>query len=417
MSDAVSDLERKERATTSEGCSHETSCKSQKKRRSRSEGTEITSDTDSPDGSQDTSFASPKKKSDAESEADTTSDTDSPDSVKRCKRVHFETETSLSRTDSESPVFLKNIPKYTSKWSEEVLPCLRIQVVQQFPDMHDVFLEGCLHFIDDPQKRAEIMPDLFVSKNEDEQTVIGCFKHVLQHIFTLHCDDLSNVELDDLREMESVLTSPHWIDNFAERSPNKQYCRKVLEDLARKLKLFVWQLMHMVRKSQNQGKEITKGMYQELFVLFAKTFNLHILSGSNVEKYTMGIGDDNRFVAVPDAVICHPNTDKDNICAVVEVKKYCQHVGQILCAQPHSLFGEKGNFGIVVQGTKVMISSFKADSFYYQNLKNGFLMEKGATITFSKECNILRKEGRTDCIQTFLHFKKLMEFLSKKSFS
>lgn len=30
-----------------------------------------------------------------------------------------------------------------------------------------------------------------------------------------------------------------------------------------------------------------------------------------------------------------------------------QHVGQILCAQPHSLFGEKGNFGIVVQGTKV----------------------------------------------------------------
>lgn len=224
MSDAVSDLERKERATTSEGCSHETSCKSQKKKRSRSEGTDITSDTDSPDGSQDSSFASPKKKSDAET--DTTSDTYSPDSVKRCKRVHFETETSLSRMDSESPVFLKNIPKYTSKWSEEVLPCLRIQVVQQFPDMHDVFLEGCLHFIDDPQKRAEIMPDLFVSKNEDEQTVIGCFKHVLQHIFTLHCDDLSNVELDDLREMESVLTSPHWIDNFAERSPNKQYCRK-----------------------------------------------------------------------------------------------------------------------------------------------------------------------------------------------
>lgn len=52
---------------------------------------------------------------------------------------------------------------------------------------------------------------------------------------------------------------------------------RVLEDLARTLKLFVWQLMHMVRKSQNQGKEITEGMYQELFVLFAKTFNLHIL--------------------------------------------------------------------------------------------------------------------------------------------
>lgn len=416
----MSDRERTERETTSEGCSHEISfCESPKKKRSRSEGTNITSDTDS------------------------------PDSGKRCKRVHFETETSLSHTDSESPVFLKNIPKYTSKWSEEVLPCLRIQVVQIFPDMHDVFLEGCLHFIDDPQKRAEIMPDLFVSKDENEQMVIECFKHVLQHIFTLHCDDLSNVKLDDLREMESVLTSPHWIDNFAERSPNKNYCRRVLEDLARKLKLFVWQLMHMVRKSQNPGKEITEGMYQELFVLFAKTFNLHILSGSNVEKYTMGIGDDRRFVAAPDAVICHPSTDEDIICAVVEVKKYVldegysnqnvhsirkcerkisnphhigsdlqgQHVGQILCALPHSLFGERGSFGIVVQGTKVTISSFKADSFYCQNLQNGFLMKKGATITFSKEYNILRKEGRTDCIQTFLHFKKLMEFLSKKSFS
>lgn len=195
----MSDRERTERETTSEGCSHEISfCESPKKKRSRSEGTDITSDTNS------------------------------PDSGKRCKRVHFETETetSLSHTDSESPVFLKNIPKYTSKWSEEVLPCLRIQVVQIFPDMHDVFLEGCLHFIDDPQKRAEIMPDLFVSKDENEQMVIECFKHVLQHIFTLHCDDLSNVKLDDLREMESVLTSPHWIDNFAERSPNKNYCRR-----------------------------------------------------------------------------------------------------------------------------------------------------------------------------------------------
>lgn len=93
-----------------------------------------------------------------------------------------------------------------------------------------------------------------------------------------------------------------------------------------------------------------------------------------------------------------------------------QHVGQILCALPYSLFGERGNFGILVQGTKVTISSFKADNSYYKNLQNGFLMKKGATITFSKECNILRKEGRIECIQTFLHLKKLLEFLSKKSF-
>uniref|UniRef100_K1Q9K0 Uncharacterized protein n=1 Tax=Magallana gigas TaxID=29159 RepID=K1Q9K0_MAGGI len=214
MSDA-SDLERKERATTSEGCSHETSCKSLKKKRSRSEGTDITSDTDSPDGSQDTSFASPKKKSDAESEADTTSDTDSPDSVKRCKRVHFETETSLSRMDSESPMTHKNVPK-----SCQTCLCQRMKT-----------------------------------------------------------------------------------------------SKRVLEDLARKLKLFVWQLMHMTLKCHTTPKKACDFCAVEVFTQG---------SGSNVEKYTIGIGDDNRFVAVPDAVICHPNTDEDNICAVVEIN-LCDH--------------------------------------------------------------------------------------------
>lgn len=46
--------------------------------------------------------------------------------------------------------------------------------------------------------------------------VIECFKYVLEYIFILYCDDFLNVELDDLREMESVLISFYWIDNFVE---------------------------------------------------------------------------------------------------------------------------------------------------------------------------------------------------------
>lgn len=36
-----------------------------------------------------------------------------------------------------------------------------------------------------------------------------------------------------------------------------------------------------------------------------------------------------------------------------------QHVGQILCALPLSLFGERGSFGIVVQGTKVSFQNLR----------------------------------------------------------
>lgn len=185
---------------------------------------EMTPEDCSPDTS---SCVSPqKKRNHSDTETDITSETDSPDSDRQCKRVHYDqSESSLSRTDSESPVFLKNIPKYTSKWTEEVLPCLRIQVAQDFPDMHNVFLQGCLHFIADPTKCAEIM-DLFVSKNDNEQMVIECFRHVMRNVFTLHCDDISNVKLDELGKMENMLTSREWIDNFAERSQNKKFCRR-----------------------------------------------------------------------------------------------------------------------------------------------------------------------------------------------
>lgn len=65
---------------------------------------------------------------------------------------------------------------------------------------------------------------------------------------------------------------------------------------------------------------------------------------------------------------------------------------------------------------QVTISVFKTDSSYYQKLCNGCLPKNEAAVTFSKQYNLLRKEGRTECIQTFLHLKKLLEYLTNKSF-
>lgn len=68
-------------------------------------------------------------------------------------------------------------------------------------------------------------------------------------------------------------------------------------------------------------QQYISGSVQHLphILIILALYDSFLRSGSNVEKYTMGIGDDNRFVAVPDAVICHPTTEEDNLCAVVEV--------------------------------------------------------------------------------------------------
>lgn len=119
--------------------------------------------------------------------------------------------------------------------------------------------------------------------------------------------------------MERALADPWWIKAFSDQFQNRKFCRRTLKDINRKLQQFVWQLIHMVRTHRGQeGEEVTEGMFQELFVLFAKSFGLHILSGGNVNQYSLVAGERGRFVAIPDAVICHPLTEEEQICAVVQ---------------------------------------------------------------------------------------------------
>lgn len=65
---------------------------------------------------------------------------------------------------------------------------------------------------------------------------------------------------------------------------------------------------------------------------------------------------------------------------------------------------------------QVTISTLEADDSYYRCLSSGYNLKTGATVTFSEQYNILQKEGRIDCIQTFLDMKKLLELICEKEF-
>ncbi|CAC5395369.1 unnamed protein product [Mytilus coruscus] len=188
-------------------------------------------------------------------------------------------------------------------------------------------------------------------------------------------------------------------------------------------------------KKGNTSQELSEGMFQEFFVTFARTFGLNIVSSPSVDKYSLTIGMKD-FVAIPDAIICHPTeTGDDKICAVIQVKgcsqdedndhtrnltnvpkgSYAQHIGsdlkgqhcgQFLCTLPYSVFGKNGMFGFIVT-----LTAFKADDGYYDNLSSG---QKEAFVTYSEEYNILRKEDRKLLVQTFLDIGKLMDFLCEK---
>ncbi|CAC5368887.1 unnamed protein product [Mytilus coruscus] len=198
----------------------------------------------------------------------------------------------------------------------------------------------------------------------------------------------------------------------------------------------------MVRRQKNdifQG--VSDGMCQELFVNFARIFSLNIVSSSSVPKYPLTVcGRD--LVASPDAILCHPtDTGLEKICAIITVKQ-CnqdedleqarnirgfqrtsysqqvgssligQHCGQFLCTLPFSVFGNNGMYGFIVQGTTVTLTSFKPEDGYYDNLCNGCLHEKRATLTHSREYNILRKDDRKQLVQTFLDMGKLLKFVT-----
>ncbi|XP_071144865.1 uncharacterized protein [Mytilus edulis] len=332
----------------------------------------------------------------------------------------------------------------TSEWTDVVLPNIGIKFDTCAPEsINTVFSKGVLHFVEETI-RSEVV-NLFWFRSEEDEEKKECFQHAVLDVFDIDCYHIDDISISDIVKIKEIEKS-NWIDNFVTRSDRCQrFAReRICRELSTSLKTFVWQLLYMHRRTKgNTSKELSEGMFQELFVTFARTFGLNIVSSPSVEKYSMSIGRKD-FVSLPNAIICHPTeTGDDKICAVIQVKG-CnqdedgdhtrnltnmpkgsnaqhigsalkgQHCGQYLCTLPYSVFGKNGMFGFIVQGTKVTFTAFKADDGYYDNLCSEHLHQKESFVTYSEEYNILRKEDRKLLVQTFLDIGKLMEFLCEK---
>ncbi|XP_063398489.1 uncharacterized protein LOC134683245 [Mytilus trossulus] len=336
---------------------------------------------------------------------------------------------------------MTNINTNTSEWTMQCLSNFHIQAEtdasepsNKLLDAYGVFTNGLLHFINNKNKCANIVSN-FGARSEEDHQKCDCYKYAVHDVFNIDCHHIDEITDEDLKKIKTDL----WIDNFVEKitsTKQRKVRERICRDLSRQLNMFKRQLIYMLRRRRgNDLKEISEGMYQELFVSFARIFGLNIVSGSNVDQYSLNINDTD-IVAIPNGLICHPtDVNEDKICAVIKVKRYREdggndlrssnnacyapHIdsslkgqlgGQFLCTLPFSVFGNNGMYGFLVQGTNVTLTSFKPEDGYYTDLCDGNLQNKGAVILYSKEYNLLRKEDRRQLVQTFLDMGKLLEY-------
>lgn len=205
------------------------------------------------------------------------------------------------------------------------------------------------------------------------------------------------------------------------------------------------QLQYMVNKRQvSKPEELSEGMYQELFIRFAKIFGLEIMGDPNVGRFTFQIAGRD-ITSIPDALILNPSHKgfTNSVLAVVKVKKSYsreedaesarqlqglqkkprfskhidyklkgQHVGQLMSVLPNSVFGSSGIYGFIVQATEVTVVAFAAEEKYLEYLRKGNLPKTmSATVKYSEKCNILSKKGRLDLVNTLFDMAALMEYL------
>ncbi|CAG2191123.1 unnamed protein product [Mytilus edulis] len=329
---------------------------------------------------------------------------------------------------------MTNINKNTSEWTMQCLSNFHIQTEtdasepsNKLLDAYQLFTNGLLHFINDKNKCANLVSN-FGERSEEDKQKCDCYKYAVHDLFSIDCHHIDEVTDEDLKKIETNL----WIDNFVEKitsTKQRLFRERICRDLSRHLNMFNRQLIYMLRRRRgNDLREISEGMYQELFVSFARIFGLNIVSGSNVEPYSLNINDTD-IVAIPDGLICHPTDLKeDKICAVIKVKGYREdecsdmrstnnacyapHIdsslkgqlgGQFICTLPFSVFRNHGMYGFLVQGTNVTLTSFKPEDGYYTNLCNGNLQNKGANISrktilsFIEHLHVLASIQQFDC--------------------
>lgn len=355
--------------------------------------------------------------------------------------------------DRDSPIALEEISLRTSDWNEQVLSLLKIKVDQGIYEPHDLFNSGFVKFLIKSKISGFIG---YTARNVEQQLLLKkCLTLAFTDIVKVDCSEIDEIPLHKVIEMENELNSRKWTQKFLKTLgsfDSKHECAVIdfCQSLRVWMKQFVQQMSWIVQKrKRSKQEEITEGMFQELFILFVKMFRTQISGYPNLLPYLLHLGAQIAS-STPDALMYLPscrNVEKENAIAVIKINKECrkcetdegygeqrslekrlkldqnmnhipselkaEHIGEMLALLPSSVFGTRGIYGFLVQGTKVTLASLEADEEYLENLSEGVIPEKDccAIVKYSEECNILSLEGRLALIPTLLDMTALLHYL------
>lgn len=357
-------------------------------------------------------------------------------------------------SNNESPISI--IPRQTSEWDNMVLTILGVGIVQEAHHPYEVFTRPVIES-DGSSTDFEKYRSIFrLTCGTDSETIehkikFECVKHLFNNVLDFsyeHIQDASQQtvcdlyrkikELQEIDLMEAVpeINPTHYFRTF----PSLRWsCMRIIVEAGN----FIQHLLLMIRRKNQYSCDLNEGEYQELFVRFVRIFGLNIISVPNVPAFKTQIGSV-EVSSVPDALVIHP-TCENLIMASVEVRKEYsteedsgktrksqkvektdnsvkhlssklkgQHIGGMLSVLQHSVFGEAGVYGFVVQGTEVTVSALSAEKNYLGAIKEGSLPKTDkdlVSIKYSEKCNILTKKGRLELIQTLFDMATFMERL------
>ncbi|XP_061191644.1 uncharacterized protein LOC133199833 [Saccostrea echinata] len=353
------------------------------------------------------------------------------------------------RSSSESPILGSEIPLKCSDWSDQVFPLLRVEVMPEVFTPYVVFSSYSDFLESQKNKRSKIIAMMNDSLAE-RKVVLDCYNYAMENVLDLEYEHIDHIPV---HRVEELFENTETLDKSSMRDWMRQFTENDLKaggkDLKEKFKRvhqrineYLWQLLYMVNKRQfPEPEELSEGMFQELFLRFAKIFELDLVGVPNVGRYTFDVSG-TETSSVPDALVINPRR-KNSVLAVVEVKKFYskeidsetqrklrkvtkvqnpiqhvdsklkgQHVGEILSVLQYSLFGPTGIFGLIVQATEITVVAFATDEKYLECVRKGRLPKQDcATVKYSEKCNILSKKGRLELVKTFLDMSALMKCL------
>ncbi|XP_061197483.1 uncharacterized protein LOC133205653 [Saccostrea echinata] len=341
-----------------------------------------------------------------------------------------------------------DIPSISKDWDDQLLLNLHVEVVPGVFTPYVVFSSYPDFLENQKNKRSELIAMMNDALSE-RKILLDCYNHAMENIINLdyeHIDHVPVYRVKELYENTKTLNKLAWRDwkkqltesDFKTIRGLKEKCRR----LQQKVNDFLWQLLYIVdRRQLPEPEELSEGMFQELFMRFARIFELGLVGAPNVGCYTFKVNG-KEISSVPDALVINP-CKKNSLLAVVKVTKTykkeidleaqkkmrkvikvqnptehvdtnlkCQHIGDILSVLRCSLFGPTGMFGFVVQATEVTVVAFATDKNYIQYIKTGLFPEQDcATVKYSEKCNILSKKGRHKLVKTFLDMATLMKYM------